>query len=193
MFSVIIKTQGLGKAAPSNAKYYVDDIEIGSGNIPEIPSGGTPTMTFTWKAQAGAHKIKAVADYYNSVTESNEANNETQIEFRGPAPLDLVIEPVSFSPGDITAGETVCFSFYVTKQSLSSWAKPFSVRCSIDGSNPVDTPVHTLYPWESKLVNHYYEGARSGKHKFKAIIDYDNSVPESVETNNTVEVQFTVP
>ena len=133
--------------------------------------------------------------HYNtsSKNESNEANNEKQVAFSGPAPIDLIIEGLSWTSGSTPiAGQSICFSFSVTNQSLSSWAESFIVRCYVDGSYVVDSPISSLYPRETVLVTYYWD-ARLGNHKFKAIVDYNNSVPESDETNNMIEVPFSVP
>jgi hypothetical protein len=186
-FTVTIKNKGNSGAGSSTVKYYVDGSQVDFDLINLITSGGVATQTFTWSTQSGTHVIKAIADYYDVVHESNEANNEKQVAFSGPAPIDLIIEGLSWSSPD-----EIIFSFSVTNQSVSSWAKSFIVRCSVDGSYVVDSPVPSLYPRETVLVTYHWD-ARLGNHKFKAIVDYNNSVPESDETNNMIEVPFSVP
>jgi len=78
-FTVTIKNQGSGDAGPSTVEYYVDGFYKGYDSVSSIPAGGTATKDFTWSAEPGTHRIKAVASYNGSVPESDETNNEREI------------------------------------------------------------------------------------------------------------------
>ena len=49
-----------------------------------------------------------------------------------------------------------------------------------------------MYPGQTEVVTYPWL-ARSGAHKFNVIVDCNNQVPESDETNNAIGVSFSLP
>jgi hypothetical protein len=78
-FTVKIKNRGDGNAGTSTVKYYIDGSYVDSDTVPSLSVGSTSTQMFTWTAHSGSHSIKAIADCYGAIAESNEGNNEKSI------------------------------------------------------------------------------------------------------------------
>ncbi len=96
-FTVSINNPGSGRAAASDVYLYIDDSSQGYKTVQEIDAGANVTMTFTWTAQEGSHTIRAVADGANTITESDESNNEKAVTFSvflpPPAPPTSALAP----------------------------------------------------------------------------------------------------
>ncbi|KAF5437961.1 Serine protease, subtilase family, partial [Candidatus Methanophagaceae archaeon] len=59
------------------AKLYGDFEVVGSETVTSLPSGNSTEVSFVWKpSEAEVYSLKAVVDSDNSITESNETNNE---------------------------------------------------------------------------------------------------------------------
>lgn len=62
--------------------FFVDGDYEDYDYISSIAAGATSTHTITWStwsAEPGSHVIKAIVDYDNYVSESDESNNEREI------------------------------------------------------------------------------------------------------------------
>jgi len=186
-FSVTIKNQGSASADFSRVYFYIDGSSRGYQEVQEIDADATVTKTFTWTAQAGSHAIKAVADPNDTVTESDEDNNEKTVTF--PAP-DLIIEAISWSPENPQKGDNVTFSVTLKNQG-SDRADSSRVYFYTDGSSrgyqdvqgiDVDATVTKTFTWTAQV----------GSHAIKAVADPDDTVTESDEDNNEKTVTFSV-
>ena len=80
-FMVTIKNQGNGMAGQFYVNFYVDGGYAGQlYNVDKLYAGETTTAIFYWyKAKSGTHNIKLVADYKNTVPESDETNNSKTV------------------------------------------------------------------------------------------------------------------
>jgi len=77
-FSYTIKNHGAGKAGASKTALFIDGEKVCEDGVNSLDSGSDSRETFgyRWKATAGAHEIRVVADCKGDVEESNEGNNE---------------------------------------------------------------------------------------------------------------------
>jgi len=73
--NVKTKNQGSVSAGAFYVCYYVDGSYYDRDYVNSLSAGSTTTTSFSWTADCGSHSIKAVADCYDAVTESNEGNN----------------------------------------------------------------------------------------------------------------------
>ena len=188
-FTVTIKNQGSGKSDYSHVAYYIDDTYLASDYVSPIDPGASANETFTWTARAGSHDIKAVADYNDDVTESNETNNEKVVTFSTIAP-DLLIESITGSPAIPPTGETVTFTVTIKNQGTSK-AGSSRVHFYIDGSSRGYQSVPEIDAGATATKTFTWT-AQAGSHAIKAIADSDNEVTESDETNNEKTVTFSV-
>ena len=112
-FTVTIKNQGSGDALSSYVYYYIDGSKVGYDSVSSIPAGGSTTETFTWKATAGSHSVKAVADADYKVAESDESNNEKTVSLSistatptpavSPTPTEIPTATPTPTPEDTSA------------------------------------------------------------------------------------------
>jgi len=186
-FTVTIKNQGSGKADSSHVAYYIDDAYLTSVSVDSIDPGATATKTFTWKARAGSHTIKATADSSQRVAESNETNNAKTFAFSTLAP-DLTIETVTWLPANPSKGDTVTFSITIKNQG-SGKAGRSHVYLYIDGSYKGDREVQQIDPGAT-VTKSFSWTAWAGSHALKAVADSNQRVAESDETNNAQTVTF---
>ncbi|HEX37755.1 MAG TPA: hypothetical protein ENG70_02710, partial [Candidatus Cloacimonetes bacterium] len=73
--NVKTKNQGSVSAGGFYVCYYVDGSYYARDYVSSLSAGSTTTTSFSWTAECGSHSIKAVADCYDVITESNETNN----------------------------------------------------------------------------------------------------------------------
>lgn len=78
-FTVKIKNQGSENAEGFYVCYYIDGSYYAREYISSLSAGSTTTTSFTWTAESGSHSIKAYADCYDGIDESNEGNNDKSI------------------------------------------------------------------------------------------------------------------
>src|SRR4030042_3481962 len=105
-FTATIRNQGDSQAAVSRIAYYIDDSFIGNAYINSIAAGDPAVNTITWQATAGDHFIKPIIDSDNVIAEENEDNKTKIYAFPVLAP-DLIIESITWSPQNVSAGESV--------------------------------------------------------------------------------------
>jgi len=187
-FTVIIKNQGSGKASNSRTAYYIDDNYFTSALFDPIDPNATGNKTFTWTARAGSHNIKAVADYNNEVTESDEDNNEKAVVFSTLAP-DLTIDTITWSPAGPSIGETVAFDVMIKNQG-NGRAGSSSVYFYVDSSFKSYQEVQALDAGATGNKTFTWK-AQAGSHNIKAVADHNEKVTESDENNNEKTITFT--
>ena len=184
-FTVKVKNRGNKYSSYCWVEFFIDGSSRNQRECGRLEPGASKTFAYTWIAQAGQHTLKATADILNQSLESDETNNDlTQIY--STTPPDLIINSIAWSPPDRIDTDTVTMHVTVKNNSLGaaygSWLNFY-----VDG---------TLQ--ESIFVNPLNAGATSTKtytwlpepeaHTFTAIIDADNWVIESNESNNTRSV-----
>lgn len=190
-FTVVITNRGEDKAASSYVAFFVDGTFQDSRSVYSINSGATTKAYFYWEAELGTHEIKAVADFNNSVAESDETNNEEERDFSGTVAPDLIISDITWSPANPTATEEVEFEATVMNQG-NGMAEDFYVRLDVDGSYQGQLyRIDALYP-EQTAVALFNWTAEGGTHIIKMMADSRTDVTESDETNNSKTVTLLV-
>ena len=186
-FTVTIKNQGVSKAYSSFVTCYMDNNLLISALVSSIDPGVTITKTFFWKAQPGSHTVKAIVDSNEEVVESDETNNEKTFTFSTLAP-DLIIESITWSPESPSRGDTVTFNVAIKNQG-SGRAGSSRVYFYIDDSSRGFQDVPRIDA-NAKVTKAFTWIAKAGFHAIKAIVDKDDQIIESDETNNEKTVPF---
>ena len=152
-----IKNQGSGDAIGLfSLKFYFDGTYTGYDEIDGLAAGASKTSVwpdcFFWPPDNNPHTIKGIVDPYNTISESNEGNNELLKQFIGVVPIP---PPPNRSPtlssGYVTpsSGDTsTTFNYYVTYTDPDGDA-PTTKYVYIDGSP------HTM----TKISGDYTSGA----------------------------------
>jgi subtilase family serine protease len=184
-FTAVIKNQGDSQAGPSRIAYYIDNNQLNAAYLNQINAGATATNTFTWKAKAGAHVIKAMADFDDRVAETNEDNNDKSFAFSVLAP-DLVVEGISWTPESPSIGQKITFTVTVKNQGNKN-AGASSVNFYVDSSLLGTRSVPWLEAGDNATAT-YTLSATPGSHAIEAVADSLHQVNESDETNNDMTV-----
>jgi len=189
-FTVIVKNQGSGKAEDFYVACYVDGDLLTYEFINQVAVDATGNATFTWMVQSSSHAIRAVVDYNQKLLESDEDNNETTITM-APAMPDLVIDTITLSPTEFSAGDEVDFNVIIKNQG-SQKAHAFRVAYYVDDSAAgyqdvtyVDAGATVTYkfPWT----------ALDGNHSIKIAADSNNQIDEVEENNNVRTLNIPSP
>jgi hypothetical protein len=197
-FTCIVVNKGMGKSATSYFAYYIDDQFVNSLAVIPLDSGATGKISFTWKAELGTHKIKTVADFNNSVDESDETNNIKEIIFSNTVAPDLIIQDIMMTPLNPSESQKEPLTFTVTVKNQGNggtgqfqvyfykngdYAGQYSIDVLPTGQTTTVIWSHTIY---------YYMGWGQGLYIFKVVADGGNSVLESDKTNNSKSLNFTI-
>ena len=150
---------------------------------------GTSTKIFTRTAQAGSHTLKVIADSNNEVTENNETNNVKTYMVSTLAP-DLIIESITWSPAYPTIGDTVTFTVTIKNQGSSKASYSYVAyyierprRWVIQVAYLTSASVSPIEPGATVAKTFSWK-AEAGLYIFKAIIDEEDQILESDESNN---------
>lgn len=186
-FNAVVKNIGNGNTTRAfYTRFFIDGVDIGGPYRTGLASGSMMSVTQTWTATTGEHKIKAVADNWNYVSESNETNNSLELNLTKVDPADLIVTALSWTPSNISDGQTVTFHANVNNTGSGNTTRGFYIRFLIDGTDKGGPYISGLSSG-STISASYSWTAEPGEHKIKAVADFWNSVSESNETNNSIE------
>jgi len=96
-----VKTKNLGSESAGGFYicYYVDGSYYDRDYVSSLSAGSTTTTSFSWTAECGNYAIKAVADCYDAVTESDEENAGTiEIKVKADPGQAVAIGPMFVVP-----------------------------------------------------------------------------------------------
>ncbi|MDJ0341906.1 discoidin domain-containing protein [Streptomyces sp. H10-C2] len=119
--SATVKNIGPVAAGATNVTFYLGTTLVGTAPVAALAAGASATVSANIGVRdAGSYPLTAKVDEANAVIEQNEANNS----FSSPTPLvvtpvassDLIASPVSWTPGNPAAGNTVTFSVAIKNQ-----------------------------------------------------------------------------
>lgn len=186
--TVTIKNQGTAAAGLSHVVCYVDSTILDTHSVSALAVGAVTTTAFTWKAQAGSHTIKAIANSSGAVAETDETNNAKTFTLTTLA-ADLIIQSITWSPDNPSRGDSIVFSITIKNQG-SSRARPNTVHLYIDGNSRGYQDITAIDPGGTVTRTHNWT-ALSGQHAIKAVVDDKNQVHEDNEANNELTSTFT--
>ena len=186
-FTVTIRNRGDSQAGPSCVAYYIDDTLLNSADVNQISAGATVEKTFTWQTKAGEHTVRAIIDCNDSIAEANEANNEITYAFSVLA-ADLIIESITWSPGNPSIGDAITFTVTIKNQGNKRSGFSF-VEFWIDGASRGQAEAGRLDAGAS-VARGYTWIAKSGQHTLKATADVLQQAIEGDEANNDLVVTY---
>lgn len=189
-FTVTTKNQGTSQTNPFYVALYVDESLPALEYVNQIEPNTTTTNTFTWEAQAGLHTFRIFADTNDSISETNEDNNEKTVTLSTSAP-DLVILGVTWSPEIPSAGDLVTFNVTIKNQG-DEGADGSYVGYYIDSDYRGKHYVEEIDAGATATKTFVWT-ARSESHVIRAVADIENAVPENNEHNNEQTVALPAP
>jgi subtilase family serine protease len=185
--TVSVKNQGTAAAGQSYVVCYVDSTILGTQSFITIEAGTMATKAFTWKAEAGSHDIKAIADSTEAITETDETNNTRTYAITTRA-ADLIVQSISWSPASPSLNDSVVFSVIIKNQGSAS-SRITNINLYIDGNSRGYRDIGSINPSDT-LTATYNWIALSGQHVIKVVVDEPNYVKENNETNNDYTSTF---
>jgi len=189
-FVVTIENQGSDKADLSQLTCYIDDSSVGDLDIKEINAGDIVTETFIIAVRAGPNTVRIVADANNQIAEIDETNNEKVLSFSSIAP-DLVVKHIGRSPINAAVGDTVTITVEIENQGRDKAINP-RLTLYIDDS-PIDYCDLEEIEVGDIVTRDFTWIADAGSHDILALIDLDELVLESNETNNEKHLTLSLP
>jgi subtilase family serine protease len=191
-FTITIKNQGTRQAGSFDLDFYINEAYKFHQPMASLPAGDTTSITIPWVTQAELITARAVVDVDNYIKESDESNNTmtANVGFTHPAPAtDLTIQDMTCTPASPSIGETVTITVNVNNQGPGQ-ARPSHIAYYVD-----DAPLGSVYLNQidpgSTANNSITWQVEDGKHQIKAVIDCNNSVAETDESNNEQTVTIT--
>lgn len=187
IITVAIKNQGTDVASASHVVCYVDSTILATEPVTPLDAGTMTTKTFAWRAQAGSHTIKAIADSSGLIAESDETNNTKTFNLTTLA-ADLIVQSISWSPENPSKDDNIVFTITIMNQG-NSRSNPSSVHFFIDGNSRGYQDITAIDPGGT-LTRTYNWITQSGQHALKAVVDETNGIKEGDETNNELASTF---
>ncbi len=186
-FTVSVTNQGSVASGNSTLNFYVDDKYLDSAGIDALDASASENVTFSWIVKEGTHDIKAVVTPHGVITESDENNNEKIVIF-SPNLADLVVQNITWSPTEPSVRDNVTFTVIVENQG-SGDSGVSGVDLHIDGPNTDHRELEQIDAGGTTKVTFTWR-AKAGSHRIRVIVDQQNDVPESDESNNEKTVTF---
>ncbi len=151
-----------------------------------LPAGSSTTVTASWSAKAGAQLVRATADSFGRIAESNPDNNgaflRVDVAERESTGADLAIRDVQLEPSDAEPGDRVSLRATVINTGTSD-ASALKVGFWADGRDVGQSTVSGLASEASTVVSLDWT-AEAGQRRLRVQADADHAVPEADETNN---------
>ncbi len=202
MTAVVANTDAAAAGA-FKVQFSVDAIAYPPVDVAGLAAGATKTVTKTLTVTDWAdHAVTAVADYLNTVTESDETNNAAgPVSFHVPRP-DLTVLSITPDPANPAVGQPVTYT--VRLQNLGPGASPATGLMGLYLDNPPDQqcddadwadtePLPALAAGATAdLVLHTTGFSTAGPHNVYAYADFGCDVVEEDNDNNDLAIQVTV-
>ncbi|MEV5896577.1 CARDB domain-containing protein, partial [Nonomuraea fuscirosea] len=175
--SATVRNAGSAASAATSVAFSAGGTKVGTAAVGALAAGATATVSANIGARdAGTYQLEARVDEQNAVPEQNEANNTTTgtLTVRPVDTADLIASPVSWTPGNPAAGNTVTFSVAIRNQgTVASAGGSHGITLTV--LNDAGTVVRTL------------TGAASG-----AIAAGATTAPVSLGTWTAADGKYTV-
>jgi uncharacterized repeat protein (TIGR01451 family) len=188
-FTIVFENQGSGRSDECLVNFFIDGIAQSTKTVAAINANATSNVTYSWTAKTDAHELKAIVDCYQTVTESNESNNEYTTSMTTLRP-DLVVKDISWLPVEAVVGDTVTLSIVVANEGSGN-AEPSRAICYVNGAvaGYIDFPVIEAGKKETNTLEWV---AEKGMNAVSVTADYGGKIIESQEENNRLSTTIPV-
>ena len=183
--TITISNTGTTDAGPFTVKIYDGTTGIIWQTINNLAAGTTTTFTFNWTPTTlGTHTLKAIADFYNTIPESNENNNQQtkDINVQTPQLPDLTITNIQV-PDTVNNNAQTPVTITISNTGTTD-AGPFTVKIYDGTTGIIWQTINNLAAGTTTTFTFNLTPTTLGTHTLKAIADYYNTIPESNENNN---------
>ncbi|HJX12265.1 MAG TPA: CARDB domain-containing protein, partial [Dehalococcoidales bacterium] len=188
-FTATVKNQGSGRADSSHLAYYINGEYQSAMAVSAIEAGVSANVTFVWIARADEHDIKAVADYFGKITESDESNNENTVSFLTLAP-DLTVKSITWTPANAGVGATVTFTVTVRNMGEGR-AEASRAAYYIDGQYLGYLAIPAIAA-NTETTKTFTWLATTGTHAVAVTADDENLIKETTDENNKLTINVPI-
>ena len=183
-----IKNKGTGISNETTATLHVNGALIETANVPSIDPLDTVTIPFNWTpASEETHHLNVVIDPDNAVNESIEFNNLlSQDVYVHPEGLPDVLPELAFLPTRDSDETTI----HVTVTNDGTMDVPdLTVSLAMDDVTVADSTL-SLSAKSVNTTEFVYSAEHLSTHTATIMLDPDNAIHESDDTNNNVSDTF---
>jgi len=198
-FLATVENRGGEVASGSTLALTVNGEEISQASVNRLDPGQSASVTSAnWVAETGEHKIRAIADVDDDVSEANENDNRRSItltvyeaddEPSEEALVDLFASEVGLE-GEPSAGDEATITATVGNAEGDTVDRAL-VEIVVDGTRVGTANATDLAAGDSQTVTVAWE-ASEGEHTLEAEVDPNDEIDEADEKNNLAEAQVTV-
>ena len=181
--TAVVKNDGTAYTDGFEAAMFVDGILIETTDVPSMGPGGNRSVNFNWMPELeGNYTIVVMADSGRMINETDESNNNRSMAICVIfTDIDLVITDAIALNKTPLDGDVVRVDATIEDQGNVS-TEDFTV-VFYDNDDAFHTEILSLDAGGSDTVSACWD-ARYGEHNIRVIIDPDNMIWETDETNN---------
>jgi subtilase family serine protease len=191
IFTIIVENRGSRSADASKLALFVDGKQRKLESLPSISAGEVTGKGIIWVAEPGSHVVKAVVDCGNSISETDEQNNQQEVSFPATLLSDLTVQEMAWLPTNPSAGQIVNFQVKIKNQGQCHAWTP-RIGYFVDETFHIFESAYNIGPGGIAYSSFSWV-AEPGKHTIKVVADFDNTNSETNERNNEKSVTLTVP
>ncbi|HIE30829.1 MAG TPA: DUF3344 domain-containing protein, partial [Methanosarcinales archaeon] len=185
-----IKNKGTGASGETTATLYVDSAPVESGIVPSIDPTDKKTIAFNWTPiSAGMHTLNVTIDPDDTVNESIEFNNllsqDLYVHSEGEAD---VLPEIAFLPTRFSNETTI--EVTVTNDGTGD-VSDLRVSLVMDGVIAANNTL-SLSAKSVSTTGFVYSAEHLSTHTAGIMLDPDDVISESDETNNNVSATFKI-
>ena len=169
-----VKNIGSGNAQKTtDVAIFIDDIKKEEIQVPKLPSTHSYIAETTWTVTPGNHTVKAIADYSNTLSESNESNNELQQQLQYIQYCDLKPTAYEIIPDNYIDGDSILLKIEISNLGVST-----------DKNIMID-----IYKDNTKIASESLNGLSGSKYIFTTlnIIPGTHNISVRIDPNNQIE------
>ncbi|OGO19754.1 MAG: hypothetical protein A2Z15_08125 [Chloroflexi bacterium RBG_16_50_11] len=187
--NVTVINHGQGRADAWHLAYFLDDTLKSTVLGGSLEAGASVNITLSWQTLLDEHEIKINLDYYSTVIESDENNNEYTVSITTLVP-DLIVSDVSWLPVNPSAGDNVTFTVKIKNQGAGK-AAASRAASYIDNRFISYLNISSVNATAEATVTFSWQ-ATSGIHTITIIADYDRILNEKNTDNNDTNININI-
>ncbi len=183
-----------GRQADFDYSFLLNGDYLKNGSL-VLDTGEVRELSHLWDSTdmtAGEHSLELVLDANNTVVETDETNNTWEIIFTlKELKAELWISELEMTDDEPTQGQELELKAKVENKGEAQGDFDYSFILDgeylVNGSLVLDTGEmqELSYRWDSTDMT-------AGEHTLELVLDANNTVAETDETNNTQEISFTL-
>lgn len=184
--SVVIVNSGSAAVGSSICSLSIDGQQLGTFSVQALEAGyGVQVIITLPEISGGNHTIQANADYNNTITESNEANNTSSKTFTWTGAPDISITSLTASTTTPVVGDRVTFNVTIANFGNADAKETFQTDILVNNTLIGYLAITGLGTGQKATGSFSVIFGESGVYTILLKADTSNVLKESNENNNT--------